>query len=429
MDPSARKSSIVDREAVAKAEMNATRVRPGTAWALGAFFLVVIAVGLLAQAFDRRVPRTRRERVPIPKVTLGVLDATIEKEGFFAANRKVVALVRAIDKWSEHEATLGRLVRVPVQWFLLRAFRYGNGQTRVGRDGWLFYEAEIAALAGPPFLDPRSGFPGSHPGASAAVRRLAADLRLRGIDLVLLPTPAKSSVEVRRLRFVGDSPPLVRNPSYPEFVRQAEAAGATVFDPLPRLEAEAARGKPMFLQFDSHWRPETVDLVAQLGAEALPRRHGLAAPPAPLYYRSPRELAGRPDLVELLGFRYVSQFARFVEPVTVQVVHDMDQKIFVPKRRSQAPVLLLGDSMSGYYGWTGPYGYGAGLAEQLAFHLQTEVDAILEAGGGRYDAREVLASRFLDGENPLAGRRVVVLEFGERELSIGAWNPAPLPPP
>lgn len=429
MNPPERKSSIVDREAVAKAEMNATRVGRGTAWALVFVFLGVIALGVVAQAFDKRVPRTRRERVPIPKVTLGIIDATIEKEGFFAANRKLVALVRAIDKWSEHEATLGRLVRVPVQWFLLRAFRYGNGQTRVGRDGWLFYEAEIGALAGPPFLDPRSGFPGTKPGALAAVRRLAADLRLRGIDLVLLPTPAKVSVEVRHLRFVGESPRLVRNPSFDEFVRLAEEAGATVFDPLPRLEAEAARGKPMFLCFDSHWRPETVDLVAQLLADELRERHGIALPATPRYYRSPRELAGRPDLVELLGFRYVNRFAQFLEPVRVEVVHEMDRKIFVPKRRDRAPVLLLGDSMSGYYGWTGPYGYGAGLAEQLAFHLQTEVDAILEAGGGRYDAREVLASRFLDGEDPLAGRRVVVYEFGERELSIGAWNPAPLPPP
>jgi hypothetical protein len=429
MNPPERKSSIVDREAMARQEMDATRVSPGTARALVALFLGLIALGLVAQAFDRRVPRTRRERVPIPKLTPAVLQATVEREGLFAANRKVVSLVRAIDTWSEHEATLGRLVRVPVQWLLLRAARYGNGQTRVGRGEWLFWEPEIAALTGPPFLDPRSGFRGTSPGALAAVERLAADLRSRGIGLLLLPTPAKVSVEIRRLRFVGDSPRLVRNPSYAEFARRAEAAGAAVFDPLPRLEAEAATGRPMFLRFDSHWRPETVDLVAQLLAEELRRRYGIEAPAAPLYYRSPREVTGRPDLVELLGFRYVNRFARFFEPVTVQVVHSMDRKIFVPKRRHEAPVLLLGDSMSGYYGWTGPYGYGAGLAEQLAFHLQTEVDAILEAGGGRYDAREVLASRFLDGENPLANRRVVVLEFGERELSIGAWNPAPLPAP
>jgi hypothetical protein len=67
----------------------------------------------------------------------------------------------------------------------------------------------------------------------------------------------------------------------------------------------------------------------------------------------------------------------------------------------------------------------AGFPAQLALKLGVAVDAIMSDGGAATEVRQRLST------NPevLEGKRVVIWEFVEREIALGAagWEDVPLP--
>ena len=114
----------------------------------------------------------------------------------------------------------------------------------------------------------------------------------------------------------------------------------------------------------------------------------------------------------------------------------------------QAAVLVLGDSFCRIYQYPEPQSLGempasvtthptrelgarrllpgsAGFISHLALALQSPVDAIVSDGGAATDVRRKLST------NPeiLEGKRVVVWEFVERDIALGAqgWEEVPLP--
>lgn len=420
-------ASMPDREALARAEMDATHVGAATRRVLVLAFLAVLASGTAIERWAPAPPEAGYRPVQLHPPSAAEWVAAWRERGPRTVSRELRALLRRIDEWSEKDLSIGRRLRSPVQRFLLTRLRYGNAQVRAGRDGWLFYEREIDALTGPPFLDrgaterTRLGDP------EAVIRDLAADLRARGLGLALVPVPAKSAIEAARLLGRRAPDAALHNPSCAELARRLEPEGIVLFDPAPLLVEMARTGEPAYLRTDSHWRPEAVDRVAAAMAREIFARGVLPEPTAPRFRRTAEIRVGHPDLVRLLGLP-IEGVGPLYEAVTVQVVRDLAGEIFVPSDALDAPILLLGDSLAGNYGWGGQgYGSGAGLAEQLAFHLQTPVQAILEPASGRLDSRERLADFVRHGHDPLVGKRLVILEFAERELAIGPWRPARLP--
>ena len=67
----------------------------------------------------------------------------------------------------------------------------------------------------------------------------------------------------------------------------------------------------------------------------------------------------------------------------------------------------------------------AGFISHLALALQSPVDAIVSDGGASTDVRRKLST------NPeiLEGKKVVIWEFAERDIALGAqgWEDVPLP--
>lgn len=418
---------IPDREAQAKAEMAATQAGPAAARLLVAAFLAVLLSGsalewLAPLPFDAGY-RATQLHAHGPAAWLELAG----REGPRAANRELRALLRRLDRWSEQDLGVVRRLRRPTQTLLLERLRFGNSQVRAGDGGWLFYEREVDSITGPPFLHRPAAERARLGDPESALRRFGADLRARGIALALVPAPAKSSIEAARL--LGPRAPErpLRNPSYDELARRLEADGIVVFDPTPALFAAARRGELIYLRTDSHWRPETVDRVAAAMAEEIFRRGVLPRPRTNPFHRVPRRVVGHPDLVRLLGLPLEGEGPLY-EPLVIQTVRKEKGGLFRPAGAADAPILLLGDSLAGTYGWGGQeLGSGAGLAEQLAFHLQTPVQALLEPAGTGIDARQRLAAALAENPGALAGKRLVILEFAERELAIGPWNPAPLP--
>jgi alginate O-acetyltransferase complex protein AlgJ len=416
---------IPDREAQAKAEMAATRVGRATRWMLVAAFLAILLAGV---ALERWAPTRRFEpgahRIHLRPPTWSGWLATWRESGPRAASRELREFLRRIDEWSERDLAIGRRLRPPVQRFLLERFRYGNSQVRAGRDGWLFYEREIDSLTGPPFLDHASAERARLGDPEAELRAFGGYLRGRGVALAVVPAPAKAAIEIAHL--LGDGAPghPIRNPAFDELARRLAAAGIALFDPAPLLFEATRGGTPMYLTNDSHWRPEAVDRVAAALAAEIFARGVLPRPASPRFHRTREAVVGRPDLVRLLGLPAEGAGPRY-EEVEIQVVRGADGQLFRPGPADDAPILLLGDSLAGIYGWGEQHsGSGAGLAEQLAYHLQTPVEAILEPAGGSVASRERLAALLRRGRDPLAGKRLVILELAERELAIGPWRPA-----
>jgi len=262
------------------------------------------------------------------------------------------------------------------------------------------------------------------------VTGFATQLAERGIQLVLVPTPVKPAAAPELLaRAEG---PL-QNPSFAEFVAAAEAGGARVFDPVSLL-----LGPEAYLATDTHWRPEAMERVAAALARYLEEQGALGASPAVRYARAPRAARHYGDLTLQLNLPS-DQDLYPPEAVTIQAVQEAAGAPWRPLRGAE--VLLLGDSFSNVYsdpaafaseragdglGW----GEGAGFAEQLSFALGRPVDRIARNAGGAHAARADLAREVAReaeaGRDRLAGVRVVVWQFAERELSQGDWKQIPL---
>jgi alginate O-acetyltransferase complex protein AlgJ len=67
------------------------------------------------------------------------------------------------------------------------------------------------------------------------------------------------------------------------------------------------------------------------------------------------------------------------------------------------------------------------LAEQLSFELGAPVDKLAVNAGGAFGARERLLEELSSGTDRLAGKRLVIWQFAERELAVGDWKLLSLP--
>jgi alginate O-acetyltransferase complex protein AlgJ len=109
------------------------------------------------------------------------------------------------------------------------------------------------------------------------------------------------------------------------------------------------------------------------------------------------------------------------EEVTIHPVLTRSATLWQPSDRAE--VLLLGDSFSNIFSLAGMgWGEGAGLGEQLSYYLDRPVDVLLQNDGGAHATRELLSRELARGRDRLAGKKVVIWQFADRELSSGDWK-------
>lgn len=330
---------------------------------------------------------------------------------------------------------LRQAVRAWGQLGLTRLGGVGNTQVYLGnRDAgsdnhWLFFAPATDHVLAPPFLDPgvqkrlakaaNAWDPRPKTDPLPAILGLAEDLEQRGIALIVVPAPSKVSLEARRLTGLNEEAPIV-NASYDDFLARLERAGVSVVDPLP-LVAALPDGDRFLLQ-DSHWAPAAVEAVANHIASEI-RRLIPDLDARGTYQRRRLAVDNGGDLVDLLGLPAGHEPGE--QRVEIQPVFERTR----PWRADEhAPVLVLGDSFSNVFsqealGWGG----GAGLAEQLSYHLRSPVDKIVVNAGGSHTAREAWARDLANGDRSLDHLKVVVYEFASRELSWGDWRSIPTP--
>jgi hypothetical protein len=387
-----------------------TTVSRPLALTLVAGFLLVICGVPLAQAVMERIER----------------DDSMLLELFRRAPTR--QNLRRYEEDLEKASYLKEWVQPRLQLALSRAGA-GNKRAVIGRDGWLFYQPGVMALAGPGLLDPEqqrvrrlaavdAEEPALHPDPRPAVLELHRALAARGIRLVVFPVPDKATLQPAALHRRGGET-VATNRDYPRLIDELRAAGVAVFDPAP---ARLQPGEPArYLVQDTHWTPTWMDQVARQLAVFVKAQVPLPPVPAPGWEIVTQNVERVGDIVDML--KLVEGQTLFApQAVTVQEVRDAQGNAWAPQ--PSADVLLLGDSFTNVFsleamGW----GQSAGLAPHLALALGRELDVIAQNDSGAFATRKLLSEALANGEDRLAGKRVVIWELAARELAVGNWRP------
>ena len=416
------------REEIARREVGHTTVGRGIAWLLVAQFLLVVGGVLLSEIIhDLRNPEMTdnlRSRVSRLVSTVVSPAATEDPEASLLSrivlkNRAIIRELERFDDDAGEQTLLAKVLRPQAQYFLA-GLGAGNEQAYIGRRPWLFFRDSLDYLTGPEFLDPKqSGTRSTDP--RPAILQLKAQLERRGIPLIVMPTPVKPTIHPERFtrRFEGREE-LLRPTSYASFIGELEERGVLVFDPAPvLLEAKRRTGTFQYLMTDTHWRPEAMELVAARFQDFIAQHADL--PPVPADYVSQTmNVTNLGDLARMLDLPE-GQSRYPEESVRVRQIRTADDRPWEPSR--SADVLLLGDSFSNIYslaemGW----GESAGFGEQLSFLMRRPIDRIVQNADGAFATRELLGRELASGRDRLAGKRLVIFQFAERELAVGDWK-------
>jgi len=423
----------LNREELAALEVGHTTVsRPLSVAMVLCFVLLIFTVPLVQTIVDWKSSEQQslfsslRSLVPGGKM----MDSGAQslRPTLWQKNNRLLERMDNFEQQLEKGSFLRTLLLAPGQRLLL-GLGYGNEKVYPGRQDWLFYRPDMDYLMGPGFLNQErlqqrqdSGKVWEkpvEPDPVQAILDFQQQLAGRGIKMILMPTPIKASLHPEH--FVAGSwhPPL-QNRSWPDFLEKMKQSGVPVFDPAPILvRFQEQMNNPAYLQTDTHWRPETMEEVAEQLAGFVRKTVALTGRAAQLQ-RQEVSLNNRGDIDAMLRLPESWEFYE-KEQVTIHPVLTRAEELWQPE--PVAEVLLLGDSFSNIYSLAGMgWGEGAGLGEQLSYFLDQPVDVLLQNDAGAFATRELLSRELARGRDRLAGKKVVIWQFASRELSSGDWK-------
>lgn len=289
----------------------------------------------------------------------------------------------------------------------------GGENALIGRNGWLYYQPDVACLT-----DPVSELADSIETVVDFNRQLAA----RSISLLVMPTPIKPSIEPEFLwkGYAGRNEPLLP-PAYAAWLHALSHRDIRVFDSHSvMMKRKSGTHESQYLKTDTHWTPRAMEAVASaLADEIRPDSDTGALGPD----RQEHTISARGDIAVMLNPGVASTFPP--ETVSINAVTIPGQG---PWRESpSADILLMGDSFSNIYsleamGWGG----SAGFAEQLSYYLKQPLDRIVQNDAGAIAGRRMLRQELARGKDRLAEKKLVIWQFAVRELAFGDWQPIEL---
>ncbi len=435
------------REEIAYREVGRTKISAGAARLMSVAFAALLAgvpaahvarelaAGRAAGPPENALSWTQIGPVVMDAISMweaaagGALDRLIE------ANHVLRVGLKRYETDLEDASWLRAVVQPWMQWATARWLRGGSENVQMGRNGWLFFGPELEYISSAGFLDPREHArrrregdrwtPAPQPDPLAAIFRFRDELSARGIHLVLLPVPVKHGVHPERFSARAAGGTVLRNRDWPAFVRALDQAGVEWVDPAPALLAAAAAHGAAYLRTDTHWRPEAMEAVAALVADRLAAR--LPSTKDPGWMAGRETVTNLGDLAVMLN---TGEAARWPAPEVAEIrpVRSADGRPWTPDRA--ADVLVLGDSFCNVFaldsmGW----GRSAGFAEHLSLRLGRPVDRMVRNDAGAFATRSMLVNEAARNPARLAGKRVVVWQFSERELLRGDWKLLDWPAP
>ncbi|TKB12407.1 hypothetical protein [Desulforhopalus sp. IMCC35007] len=342
-------------------------------------------------------------------------------------NTQFLQMLDTLELEVEEESFLRSFFLPPLQSFFLTVLGQGNEKVVAGKEGWLFYRPDIDSLTGPAFLDKtqqQMRYEGHElwekpvqPDPVAAIVDFNRQLRERGIQLILVPAPVKPSIHPEKISgYHFTAPPANRD--WDAFLRELQDNDIAVFNSRPLLYSYAKKDGAAFLATDTHWLPGALDMVARsLAAKIQKDFPDIESSTA--YSLQQQSVTAEGDVAKMLTLPVT--YSKMEQTVDIEQVVNSDNELWQPQ--TDAEILLLGDSFTNIYSTIGlGWGRSAGFAEHLSYHLQQPLDLLSRNDSGAYVTREMLGAELARGRDRLAGKKLVIWEFAERELSHGDWK-------
>ncbi|MGD0767136.1 MAG: hypothetical protein ABSB42_02830 [Tepidisphaeraceae bacterium] len=280
----------------------------------------------------------------------------------------------------------------------------------VASDGFLFGDGEAKLFSGYGLTSPA---PAPSATIMPAILDFNAQLRRRGIRLILLPIPLKVSIYPEKLAIdylKSDGPPLP--PGYTEWMARVRQSGIDVIDLTPALWSARDRSPdPLYWPTDTHWSQSGRAVGADVVAAYV--RPLVATFPRCSFDVGTTRIDFEGDLAAALALGWGNAKYPRIRYECRQLTRG--GKPFVAG--NEAPILLLGDSFTAFFN-----NDGCGLADELMLRLHTEVQAI----GVPQDP--INRPRVFLAENPncLTSKKVLIWEFAARYMWRN-WDMVTLP--
>lgn len=387
--------------------------------------------------------------------------------------------LREFEAALESKSFFQQTLRPEMQRFLFNALRDPGSQGMMGRNGWIFYRPSVRYLIEP--KKPETGETDSawvqpsndttiQDSVVQAIVRFKKQLQERNIELLVMPVPGKAAVYPDMLTRRAKHHRPFCSPTL-DLLQKLESNGvATVdlFSAFQRLRREQpllTSGRAYYLECDTHWTPSAVRLTAQTVAKKITSM-GIKPEISRSYQTKRVKVLRHGDILEMMRVPgtqdkipgQVVECEQVVHQVfgpMVQVESARDGTYMNPVRPgTSTSILVLGDSYCRIYQLPESQSLGhrigevgkkeptltregtrktksllpssAGFPSHLALALNTPVDYIVSDGGASTDVRKKLN---INAEI-LEGKKLVIWEFTERDIALGAkgWQDVPLPP-
>jgi alginate O-acetyltransferase complex protein AlgJ len=302
-----------------------------------------------------------------------------------------------------------------------------------GRDGWLFFSGELRHLGVGKFCGPEAARVSKaarpeHADPLPAILDFQAQMEKAGIELLLVPVPAKAVVYADmvcdRVKSGPEGPPRL-DASHQEFYRLLRQKGVKVLDLTADFIAHRNdKEGPPFCKQDSHWSGWGCALAARRLAVEIKQRPWAAGVPRLKLVGEVKPASLDGDLRQALGGDKPAE-----ETLWLRCVGLAGQGEAAPAEPDrQSPLVLLGDSHNLVFHSGGDMlAQGAGLADQLALELGFAVDLIGVRGSGATPARVNLLRLARADTQYLGRKKLLIWCFAAREFTESAgWQKVPV---
>jgi alginate O-acetyltransferase complex protein AlgJ len=335
--------------------------------------------------------------------------------------RRIAATAAALTICLPWQAARAQESAAPAQAFhahCAKAAATGEGMALRGQDGWAFLRQEIAHLGKGP-LTKESVAP-----AVTAISSWQKALAQKGVELVVLPIPAKA--EIYPDKFMKGADPQALKGRLALLFTELQSNGVAAVDlaaALHERRATEAPEDPSYCLRDAHWSPKTARLAAEKIADLARKPAAPAgAPKIQLGAERPLKISG--DLLDDPAVKPQGAETVLIVPCGTGEGQDLTP---VPAAKD-APVILLGDSHTLVFSEGASQGFhcqGAGLLDHVQERFGFPVMQYSVPAGGANNARMKLARDAFARPEFWQGKKLVIWCFAVRELT-DKWREIPV---